>query len=70
MVSHEEAGRQSKHCKAVGSIIGIHQGMSQELEVIKPLGRDAFVYLPKIGIPLRKATNKEVDSVKRWKPFQ
>jgi hypothetical protein len=66
----EDACRASPHRKAVSASGRVrYNGKYIRAEITKPLHGDGTVSFPGFGIPLRKATPAEVDSVRIWKPF-
>lgn len=65
----EAAARMSKQKKAVGETVIDDRGHLRTVEIIKPLEGDATINYSKSGVVIRKATSREIDSCKRWKPF-
>lgn len=65
----EEAARHGKWRMAVGQLVIEHKGKPLAVEVIKPLTRDGFLVFKGTFVKIRQATTKEIDSVKRWKPW-
>lgn len=65
----EDAAKQSKWGKAIGKLYIIHKNRLTRVEVVKPLHGDADMVYYHSGIVLRKATNKEIDKIKKWKPW-
>jgi hypothetical protein len=67
--SFEDACRYGKYYKAVGEITVFHDGKERRMDIIKPLQGDGNLVYKGTTLVARKATTREVDSVRRWKPY-
>ena len=66
----DDACRASPSNKAIGFIRIEHEGKRIDAELIKPIrGNGVIVYKDHPGIPIRPATSREVDSIRRWDDF-
>jgi len=65
----EEACRQSTEDKAVGQTVIEIRGRLIKAEIIKPRFGDGTINYYHSGLVIRKATTKEIDSVKKWKVY-
>ena len=65
----EEAAKKSKWEKAIGKSWIVHRNKLIKVEVIKPLHHDGYIVYYHTGIIIRKATTREVDRIKKWKPW-
>lgn len=66
--SWEEAAEKSLTSRAVATTRIEHEGKLLKAEIIKAKGRDGMVNFWHSAIPIRKATSKEIDGIKRWTP--
>lgn len=65
----EAACRANRFQKAVATTEIEHKGKMQKVDVIKPLHGDAVICWANTGVRIRMATTKEVDSLRRWRPY-
>ena len=65
----EEAAAQSKVKRAVTTTYIFHEGRNMRCEIIKAEGKDGMLNFWHSAIPIRKATTREVDTARRWKPL-
>ena len=63
----EEAAEQSLTGRAVATTLIEHEGKMMKAEIIKAKGRDGMVNFWHTAIPIRKATAREIDGIKKWK---
>ena len=68
-VDWEEAAKKSKWSVAIGRIIIEHKGRRLRAEVLKPLHGDGIICYYHSRVKIRDATAREIDSIKRWKPW-
>lgn len=64
----EEAAEQSLTARAVATTCVEHDGQMLKAEIIKAKGRDGIVNFHHTCVPIRKATAKEIDDIKKWRP--
>ena len=65
----EEACRYSREEKAVGQTVIDLRGKLIKAEIIKPRFGDGEITYYHSGLVIRKATTREIDSVKKWKVY-
>lgn len=64
--SLDEACNASKWGIAIGRLYVEHKGQRIEAEIRKRAGGNAWIQFKGSAIRIRKATSREVDSVRRW----
>lgn len=67
--SWEEAAEHSTTGRAVSEVKVTERGVVYRAEILKSKGRDGILNHRHSAIPIRKATTKEIDSAKRWRPL-
>jgi len=67
----EEAAMFSKKRKAVArfGLVKLDNGKYVKADIIKGVGKDGVLVYTKTARTIRKATTREVDSTKGWKPW-
>lgn len=68
--SFEEACRASKQRKAVGNIrVEMQDGRVIDADIVKPLQGNGEISWEGTAYPIRRATTREVDTVRWWRPY-
>lgn len=67
----DDAAREDKRQTAYGETILSYKGKPMKLAIVKRYNRDPVIVFPTApAIVIRRATTREVDSVKRWQAYQ
>ena len=65
----EAAAKASRFRKAVATFTLVDGSKKRKVDVIKPLNGDGWLVFASTGYPIRKATTREIDAQKRWRPY-